>query len=462
VTSLDAGIATLRSAAGHVSAAWDALARWMKSMMPTGLYGRALLIMIVPMVVLQSVVAFVFMERHWNTVTRRLSAAVTQDIAALIDVYRLYPQDAERAIIRQIARERLLLSVDFLPESEIPPPGPKPFFSLLDQALSQEISQRIRRPFWIDTVGRSNLVEIRIRLDDTVMRVFALRHAAYASNSEIFLLWMVGTSLFLLAVAIAFLRNQIKPILRLADAAESFGKGRDVPGFKPRGAREVRRAAQAFIEMKRRVERTMEQRTTMLAGVSHDLRTILTRFKLELALIGKGPEVDAMKKDVDEMGRMLEDYLAFAKGDMGEQPAPTDMAAFLDELKADAERHGHKTVGTFYGHPIVTVRPAAFRRCLANLVSNAARFAKEISITGHRDHRWLTIVVDDDGPGIPAEMREEVFRPFLRLDDARNQDEGGTGLGLAIARDIARVHGGDIALTDSPMGGLRATVRVPV
>ena len=340
--------------------------------------------------------------------------------------------------------------------------GPKPFFSLLDQALSQEISARIRRPFWIDTVGRSNLVEIRIRLDNTVMRVFAQRSAAYASNSEIFLLWMVGTSLVLLAVAIIFLRNQIKPILRLADAAESFGKGREVPGFKPRGAREVRRAAQAFIEMKRRVERTMEQRTTMLAGVSHDLRTILTRFKLELALLGTDPEVDAMKKDVDEMGRMLEAYLAFAKGDSGEQPAPTDMGAFLEELKADAERNGHKTSVAFYGHPVVTVRPAAFRRCLANLVSNAARFAPSISITGHRDHRWLTVTVDDDGPGIPTDMREEVFRPFLRLDDARNQDEGGTGLGLAIARDIARSHGGDIALGDSPMGGLRATVRVPV
>ena len=346
--------------------------------------------------------------------------------------------------------------------TELPPPGPKPFFSLLDQALSQQISQQIRRPFWIDTVGRSNLVEIRIRLDDTVMRVFAQRSAAYASNSEIFLWWMIGTSLVLLFVAILFLRNQIKPILRLADAAESFGKGRDVPGFKPRGAREVRRAAQAFIEMKRRVERTMEQRTTMLAGVSHDLRTILTRFKLELALLGSGPEIEAMKKDVDEMGRMLEAYLAFARGDLGEQPAPTDMAAFLEELKADAERNGHKTNVVFYGHPIVTVRPAAFRRCLANLVSNAARFAKEISITGHRDHRWLTVNVDDDGPGIPAEMREEVFRPFLRLDDARNQDEGNTGLGLAIARDIARSHGGDITLGDSPMGGLRATVRVPV
>jgi len=462
MTTLDAGLATLRSAAGHVSAAWDAFARWLKSMMPTGLYGRALLIIIVPMVVLQSVVAFVFMERHWNTVTRRLSAAVTQDIAALIDIYASYPQDADRLTIRRIAVQRLGLSVDFLPETELPPVGPKPFFSLLDQALSQEISARIRRPFWIDTVGRSNLVEIRIRLDDTVMRVFAQRSAAYASNSEIFLLWMVGTSLVLLGVAIIFLRNQIKPILRLADAAESFGKGREVPGFKPRGAREVRRAAQAFIEMKRRVERTMETRTTMLAGVSHDLRTILTRFKLELALLKSGPEIDAMKQDVDEIGRMLEAYLAFAKGDSGEQPAPTDMGAFLDELKTDAERNGHKTSVAFYGHPVVTVRPAAFRRCLGNLVSNAARFAKEISITGHRDHRWLTVTVDDDGPGIPQDMREEVFRPFLRLDDARNQDEGGTGLGLAIARDIARSHGGDIALGDSPMGGLRATVRVPV
>jgi two-component system osmolarity sensor histidine kinase EnvZ len=462
MTSLDLGLATLRTAAGHVSAAWDWWERQVKRVMPTGLFARSLLIIVTPMVILQSVVAFVFMERHWNTVTRRLSAAVTQDIAALIDVYRSFPQDPDHVTIRRIAQERLGLGVDFLPETDLPPPGSKPFFSLLDQALSVEISRQIARPFWIDTVGRSALVEIRIKLDDTVMRVFARRSAAYASNSEIFLFWMVGTSLVLLSVAILFLRNQIRPILSLADAAESFGKGREVPGFRPRGAREVRRAALAFLEMKRRIERSIEQRTTMLAGVSHDLRTLLTRFKLELALIGEGPEVEALKKDVDEMGRMVEAYLAFARGDAGEQSAPTDMAAFLEELKLDAERHGHQASVVFHGHPVVTVRPAAFKRCLANLVSNAARFAPTISITGHRDHRWLTVTIDDDGPGIPAAMREEVFRPFLRLDDARNQDEGGTGLGLAIARDIARSHGGDIMLGDSPLGGLRATVRVPV
>jgi len=485
MTSLDFSVATIRTALARIAEAWQwydsippvrrihaalgqipdrwrRISHWLNRVLPKGLYARALLIIILPMVILQSVIAFVFMERHWNVVTQRLSAGVVQDIAALIDVYHGYPQDDDQAKVRRIAQERLGLVVDFLSLTEMPPPGPKPFFSLLDQALSEELRKQIARPFWIDTVGKSALVEVRVQLENTVMRVFARRNAAYASNSEIFLLWMVGTSTVLLIVAIIFLRNQIKPILRLADAAESFGKGRDAPNFRPRGAREVRRAAQAFIEMKTRIERAIEQRTAMLAGVSHDLRTVLTRFKLELALIGDSPEIEAMKKDVDEMASMLEAYLAFARGDLGEQSAPTDMAAFLDELKLDAERHGHKASVVFHGQPIVTVRPAAFKRCLANLVSNAARFAPTIAITGHRDHRWLTVTVDDDGPGIPAEQREEVFKPFLRLDDARNQDKGGTGLGLAIARDIARSHGGDIMLGDSPLGGLRATVRVPV
>jgi two-component system, OmpR family, osmolarity sensor histidine kinase EnvZ len=478
--SFDDGIGHLRSAAGHLAAAasavrqtaayvagpitapWDRFARWLKSVMPKGLYARSLLIIIVPMVVLQSVVALMFMGRHWDLVTKYLASAVTQEIATLIDVYKTYPQGADRAQLRRIAQDRLGLVVDFLPQSQLPPPGPKPFFSQLDEALSDQIRRQIGLPFWIDTVGRSSIVEIRIKLPDTIMRVFARRADVYDPNSWIFLFWMVATSLVVLAVAILFLRNQIRPIVRLADAAEAFGKGREAPNFRPRGAREVRRAAAAFLEMKTRVERAIEQRTTMLAGVSHDLRTVLTRFKLELALLGDSPEIEAIKKDVDEMAGMLEAYLSFARGDLGEQSAPTDMAVLLEELKVDNERHGHRPSVAFHGQPQVTVRPAAFKRCLANLVSNAARFASTVSITGHRDHRWLTVTVDDDGPGIPAQLREDVFRPFLRLDDARNQDEGGTGLGLAIARDIARSHGGDIALGDSPLGGLRATVRVPV
>jgi two-component system, OmpR family, osmolarity sensor histidine kinase EnvZ len=462
MTAASAVAGVAQEFAAPIAKLWQRFTRWLKSVMPKGLYARSLLIIIVPMAVLQSVVAFMFMERHWDLVTRYLSSAVTQEIATLIDVYKTYPQDPDHTQLRRIAQDRLGLVVDFLPGTQLPPPGPKPFFSQLDQALSEEIRKQISLPFWIDTVGRSSIVEVRIKLDNTVMRVFARRADVYDPNSWIFLVWMVATSLVVLAVAILFLRNQIRPIVRLADAAEAFGKGREAANFRPRGAREVRRAAAAFLEMKGRIERAIEQRTAMLAGVSHDLRTVLTRFKLELALFGDSPEIEAIKKDVDEMARMLEAYLAFARGDSGEQSAPTNMAALLEDLKLDMERHGHRASVAFHGRPEVTVRSAAFKRCVANLVSNAARAASVITITGHRDHRWLTVTVDDNGPGIPQQLREEVFKPFLRLDDARNQDEGGTGLGLAIARDIARSHGGDITLGDSPLGGLRATVRVPV
>ena len=443
MTSLDVGIARLRSAAIRVSDGWLRFNKLFKGFMPKGLYARSLLIIIAPMVILQSVVAFVFMERHWNLVTQNLSAAVVQDIAALMDIYKSYPQDADQTKIKQIAQNRLGLVIDFLPLADMPPPGPKPFFSLLDQALSVEIRKQISRPYWIDTVGRSKLVEIRIQLDNNVLRVFAKRSAAYASNSEIFLLWMVGTSLVLLTVAILFLRNQIRPILRLADAAESFGKGREAPNFRPRGAREVRRAAQAFLEMKARIERAMEQRTAMLNGVSHDLRTVLTRFKLSLALLGEGPEFEAIQKDVEEMQRMLEAYLAFARGDAGEAAEATDIGALLEELKADAERQGHPAQIIVSGETSVIVRPDAFKRCLSNLVSNACRYGNRINISAERDARFLTINVDDDGPGIPDHAMERIFERFYT--DRPEQGFGqNSGLGLAISRQIIEAHGGRI------------------
>jgi two-component system osmolarity sensor histidine kinase EnvZ len=380
----------------------------------------------------------------------------------LIDVYKSYPQDSDYKTLIKLANDDLGLRVKIVPNDELPQMSSRPFFDLLDRTLSDEIKRQIGRPFWIDTVGASNFVDIRVKLDNAVMHVLARRSQTYASNSQIFLLWMLGTSLVLLTVAILFLRNQIKPILRLAAAADAFGKGRDVKGFHPRGAREVRQAAAAFMEMKRRIERQIEQRTTMLAGVSHDLRTILTRFTLELALMEDSPEIEALRRDVEEMQRMLEAYLAFARGEVGEQPDLVNVSEILDELAAEAERHGKRASVSFAGPPIVQVRPDAFKRCLANLVSNAVRFGTTIALSGTREPRWLMVHVDDDGPGIPDDRRDDVFRPFLRLDDARNQNQTGTGLGLSIARDIAGAHGGEIALAESPLGGLRATVRIPV
>jgi two-component system osmolarity sensor histidine kinase EnvZ len=294
------------------------------------------------------------------------------------------------------------------------------------------------------------------------MHVLARRSQTYASNSQIFLLWMVGTSLVLLTVAVLFLRNQIKPILRLSEAADSFGKGRPPPDdFRPRGAREVRQAAHAFIEMRDRIERYVEQRTVMLAGVSHDLRTVLTRFKLQLAMFEDNPEIEAMRADVDEMQAMLEDYMAFAKGDSGEEIVRADIGEILNEVKSQA--HGTKDISIAVDAPLVVpVRRHAFKRAVANLVNNAARFAEHVNVSAVRQNGALTVSVEDDGPGIPEAEREDVFRPFYRIDHARNQDAGSTGLGLAIARDIARIHGGDIALSDSPLGGLKAVLKVPV
>lgn len=312
---------------------WRKITRWLRRRVPTGLYARSLLIIILPMVILQSVVAYVFMERHWQMVTERLSTAVTRDIAAIIDVIDSYPQDADHTQIIRIASQRMNLNISIEPQDALPPPRPKPFFSILDQTLSDQIIEKIHRPFWIDTLGDSNLVEIRVQLDGKILRVYAPRSQAYASNTDIFLMWMVGTALVLIAIATLFLRGQIRPILSLARAAESFGKGQKLPeSFSPRGADEVRRAGLAFIQMRERIERQIEQRTAMLTGVSHDLRTILTRFRLQLALLGDGKDLESLHEDINDMQKMLEGYMAFAKGESGEDVGTLKLSELMERL----------------------------------------------------------------------------------------------------------------------------------
>ncbi len=439
-----------------------AVTSWLHYRLPKGLYLRALLIIVVPFLILQSVLAFVFMERHYDLVTRRLSEAVVRQIAAVVDMTETYAHDDNYATLKRISAGALGLSVSVLPKEPLPAERPKPLFDLVDRYMTHEIAARIGRPFWIDTVGAARFVEIRIQLENKTLRIIARRSQTYASNSHIFIVWMVATSLVLIIIAVLFLRNQIRPIEQLADAAEEFGKGRQVSNFRPHGAREVRRAALAFVDMRRRIERHVDQRTTMLAGVSHDLRTILTRFRLELALLPQSPEADALRKDVDEMSRMLEDYLSFSKGYGGEPSAPVDISLMLEDLEVEAEVVGADVASSFDGDPFVIVKGRAFRRCLLNVISNAARYGKTLRIKGNRTPDWLIITVDDDGPGIPREERENVFRPFHRLDTARNQDSGGSGLGLAIARDIVRSHGGEIFLRQSPVGGLRVRIRIPI
>lgn len=461
VTTADDSAPPARPApAGGIRRMWRGLARAVGHAMPAGLFARSLLIIVTPVVLLQALVAFVFMERNWSAVTLQLAQSTVGEIAAVVDIAETWPGDARNAAVESIAA-RFGLNAALLAPEPLPQPGPKPFFSTLDRVLGQEITRQVGKPFWIDTVGRSNIVEIRIQLADGILRVFAPRPHTYASNSLVFISWMVVTSAILLAIAIVFLRNQIKPILRLTAAVDDFGKGRPVADFQPRGAREVRQATVAFHRMRERVERQIDQRTALLAGVSHDLRTVLTRLRLQLALLGDGPDVDALRNDIDDMNRMLDGYLAFARGVSDEDTAPIDIAALIDEVAAEARVSGHRIDASFSGDPLVSVRPQGFKRCIANLVGNAGRHADNVAVAAVHSGGHLTITVDDDGPGIPFEERDAVFKPFYRLDPARNLDDTGTGLGLPIARDIARGHGGDVELADSPMGGLRATVTIP-
>jgi two-component system osmolarity sensor histidine kinase EnvZ len=430
--------------------------------MPSGLFARSLIIIIAPMLILQAIIAFVFMERHWQSVTTRLSASVVRDVAGLVDVIETYPQDANFETVSRIARERFDLRVSILPEEELPAPRPKPFFSILDTALSEQLTRRIDKPFWIDTVGKSDLLEIRIRLERGVLRAFVPRNQAYASNTHIFLLWMVGASVVLVLIAILFLRNQIRPIQRLAEAAERFGKGQQISeDFKPRGATEVRRATVSFLEMRDRIERALEQRTTMLAGVSHDLRTVLTRFRLQLAFVPKSKEVEALSGDIDDMQSMLEGYLDFARGESGEEASDINIHDVFDRFSTEATTLGKQFEISVSGEPIVHVRQSAFTRLMSNLIGNGFRYAQSIKVTSKHFGKMLTIDVEDDGPGVPAENYADVFKPFYRLDNARNLDSSGTGLGLAIARDIVHTHGGHIQLGESEMGGLKVSISIP-
>jgi two-component system osmolarity sensor histidine kinase EnvZ len=264
-------------------------------------------------------------------------------------------------------------------------------------------------------------------------------------------------------VATLFMRNQVKPIKRLAQAADDFGKGREVADFRTEGATEVALAGQAFNQMRNRIRRQIVQRTEMLAGVSHDLRTPLTRMKLQLALMGDNAETADLKKDVADMERMIGAYLAFARGEGMEQPAPTDLGEVVADVAADARRQG-ATIDLVLPEKkiVVPLRRDAFRRALGNVIGNAHRYAGRIGVTMALRPRHVEVMVDDDGPGIPPEAREDVFKPFFRLEQSRNQETGGTGLGLTIARDIVRGHGGDLVLADAPGGGLRAVLRLPL
>jgi len=436
----------------------------LKRMLPRSLLGRSLLIIVTPLILLQVVSTWVFYDSHWETVTRRLSGSIAGDIAAVIKLMEAASGPEEYPRIFAIAEETMQLEMTLRPGRILRLNPLLMRETLVDRKLATALADIVQRPFLIDTRSLEKYIEIQVQLPDGVLHVVAPRRRLFSSTTYVFILWMVGTSLVLFAVATVFMRNQIRPLRRLARAVDDFGKGRETGDFRLEGATEVRRAAAAFNLMRYRVTRQIIQRTEMLAGVSHDLRTPLTRMKLLLAMLPESQEVADLKADVAEMEKMIGGYLAFARGEGTEQPVETDLTMLLKDVVGSALREGTATIDlhTEEDSMPVLLRPAAFKRCIGNLIANAQRYARTVSIrAGHRGEA-IEITIDDDGPGIPPEQREEVFKPFHRIDRSRNPETGGIGLGLTIARDVIRSHGGDLVLTDSPSGGLRARLRLPI
>jgi two-component system osmolarity sensor histidine kinase EnvZ len=431
---------------------------WVKRVLPRSLLGRSLLMILLPLVLLQAVALQFFYGSHLDVVSRRLTGGVAGELAYTLELLNRFPDD--QAWILRMAHEQFDLVLRMEPDAILPKSRRVNVLGPMDDDLAIALQEKVRLPFTMDWTSDPYSVLIRAQLPNGVVNIQAPRKRLYTGTIYVFVLWLVGTALLLFAIAALFMRNQVRGIRRLATAAEAFGMGRDIGPIKPEGATEVRRAATAFNRMQERVRRFLVQRTEMLAGVSHDLRTPLTRLRLALEMMPPREEwrqdITEMTADVEEMERMIGGYLAFARGEGTEQAEPVNLSAVLEEVAAGARRSGASVEVDAPPALTLSLRANAVRRAITNLVDNARRHAHRVALAAMPQGRMVFVTVDDDGPGIPPDRRESVFRPF------ESDAAGGTGLGLTIARDIVRAHGGEIMLEDSPLGGLRARIRLPV
>jgi len=442
---------------------FERIAQWSDKHSPQTLFARALIIIVVPMLLLQALSAWWFYSQRGDNVTNRLAILLVRDLRLLISLRSDFPDDEHRNWILRRSAQDLLLFVSFRKGIVRPFKEPE-YFDIVAREVQGALNADLKRPFFLDNNigGGQLLIEIQLS-DGDVMDVLVPHVRLTFGSSFAYVVAQLGIALVLFGLAIWFMRRELVPIEHLGVAADALGKGRDVPDLAfSGGTREVRNAATAFHTMRIRLRRSIQQRTEMLAGVSHDLRTPLTRMKLSLALLPESAETKELENDVSDMERMIEGYLAFARGEGDEDPALVDLSEILEDVAAGARRDNAGIDLSWQGDMGVELRPLAIKRCLTNLVSNALRHGSHVKLEAVRGRTSVEITVDDDGPGIPPDRYEDVFRPFLRLDESRNADTGGVGLGLTIARDVARSHGGDVVLGPSPLGGLRVVVRIPL
>ncbi len=428
-----------------------------KKFLPQTLLGRSILILVVPLIILQLIITIIFYNRHWDTITRHRTIDFVKDITLVVESFEKNKSIENQKWTLNNVSEKLQLQTFYkknvtlnLEQHELKP-------TKLKKYLLENLDP-LNKKFNLEINDKKKLITVMVELDEGVLEFRASKKRIYSSTTYIFILWMISASIILFIVALLFLKNQIKPIRKLAIAVDRFGKGKNIGNFKPSGAQEVRRVSNAFKIMKERIENSISQRNKMFSSISHDIRTILTRMKLNLELhkLDKG----GLKKDLVEMEQMVEEYLKYAKGEEKEKIQKVNITSLINLIK---KRYSKKNIYFNNGKKInISVRLNSIKRCINNLLSNSLKFSKNIKITCNKKNNYVEIIIDDDGPGIPEKERKKVLQPFYRVEDSRNRDTGGIGLGITIAADIINNHGGNFFLDKSPLGGLRAKIYLPI
>ncbi len=432
---------------------------FLKKILPTGLFYRSLIIVATPTVILQIIITVVFFDSIWIKSNRGLTKSLVGEIKTLSDVYT--GEDQEQI---NYLTEQFKYNFDFVinvKEEELPTISRERKYSPMDRSLRRELKRVFGSSnYWFDTVAYENLVEIKVNSNDKVIQILFPKEKIAPSSVRLFILWITLSSLLLISIAIIFLKNQTKPIINLAKAAERFGKGDFVSEFRPSGASEIRKAAYEFNRMAKRIDRHLKQRSEMLSGISHDLRTPLTRLKLQITLLDQKNISIKMSKDIDEMDSMLSSYLQFAKSQIQEESAATNVNKIFEEIMN--EKNNKNLHLNFSNEIIFVARKNALKRCFNNIIENGLNYATNVYVNITKTVSRINISIDDDGPGIPINQYKNVFKPFYRLDDSRNLNHSGVGLGMSIAEDIVRSHGGGIELNESEYKGLQVRISLPL